>query len=943
MDTHTLEVIRNCQILLRNLHHTAWDSTNISQDELVKQVYLTAIFHDFGKAAQGFQNILWGKNSAPFWELKWRHEILSTTIIQMCIDPTSPVKISKEAMYAILTHHRSSFFKASTSDIKCLQEGHLRYLNQIDRSPTLLKFISELTLSPLSSTASVFSSHTQSSQFHSSSPSPNRNSESFPYRLDDYFRPLAQLKSNMPLLEQTWMDLTQKSREISSLQMGTSITLSDLLNNLVINFSQLKKIKEEYPQGDPSIPTVGLDKNYFDKEGMETKELRERRLLVLYRALLMTADHFASAGIINHVFPSIEQIKQRVESQIKEKIIKEREKEEFQKNKNMQNPQFLELITLEEILFQYQEKARKSKGNLIMRAPTGSGKTEAMLLWAINNMEQNSRIFYCLPYRAAINSMYLRLKQIFGDESVGILHGSVLETIYLAGIENSFLQGSTKPNLISLNKTSIEISLRTAREEATRAHHISYLLKIITPHQLIKILAFGKGWEYLEVETYGSIFIFDEIHSYSPEFLALLIMTILLLQKSKFVFSSATLPKTIQNVLNAYISNLELIDASSENTLEHLDLPFRHKFRILNSALKDQLDLILTLANQYRSVLIVCNTVRSAIVVAEELERKVTSSHQDRPQIQVIHSRFTQFDRIQNEKKIITEIGKYGIDQTPDAVQKLPPLIVVATQVVEVSLDVDFAIGFFEAAPIEALIQRAGRINRKGRRVYEGHTSAEFPENIIFILNAEYRGVYDKMFVDVTMNVLKDYEGKLLKEADLVSAADEVYQQIGEERISEKVLAAIRNYLGKQILNPPIDQALLAHYAKSYFPSDYRPYIEESLFDIDTVPILPEKFLRDYHTLIKRNRFIEASLLTVSARYSLLNGTKAPLKLLDDQGSETGIFIASTRAFSYDEKYGLRKRKKPLPKQSSDHGSLPFTSQDNPISEKNESEETEGE
>ena len=40
----------------------------------------------------------------------------------------------------------------------------------------------------------------------------------------------------------------------------------------------------------------------------------------------------------------------------------------------------------------------------------------------------------------------------------------------------------------------------------------------------------------------------------------------------------------------------------------------------------------------------------------------------------------------------------------------------VATQVVEVSLDVDFEQGFFEVAPIDAIIQRMGRINRSGNR-----------------------------------------------------------------------------------------------------------------------------------------------------------------------------------------------------------------------------------
>ena len=63
--------------------------------------------------------------------------------------------------------------------------------------------------------------------------------------------------------------------------------------------------------------------------------------------------------------------------------------------------------------------------NVIAIAPTGSGKTEAALLWA-SQKQSHERIIYLLPTRVTSNSIYTRLQEYFDKTEVAIVHSSAL-------------------------------------------------------------------------------------------------------------------------------------------------------------------------------------------------------------------------------------------------------------------------------------------------------------------------------------------------------------------------------------------------------------------------------------------------------------------------------------------------------------------------------------
>ena len=70
----------------------------------------------------------------------------------------------------------------------------------------------------------------------------------------------------------------------------------------------------------------------------------------------------------------------------------------------------------------------------------------------------------------------------------------------------------------------------------------------------------------------------------------------------------------------------------------------------------------------------------------------------------LFHSRFIEQDRQEREERIV------------EGNQKTSGFVAVVTQIVEVSLDIDYDVMFTQVAPVDALVQRFGRVNRKGQK-----------------------------------------------------------------------------------------------------------------------------------------------------------------------------------------------------------------------------------
>ena len=109
----------------------------------------------------------------------------------------------------------------------------------------------------------------------------------------------------------------------------------------------------------------------------------------------------------------------------------------------------------------------------------------------------------------------------------------------------------------------------------------------------------------------------------------------------------------------------------------------------------------LAAATQGGNVAVVCDTVRRA----QDIYRALRASDTGIIDLVLLHSRFLTPERLTKEQELRERLG-------PAITNDQRPLIVVATQVIEQSLDIDFDVMFSDIAPLDLLIQRAGRLHR---------------------------------------------------------------------------------------------------------------------------------------------------------------------------------------------------------------------------------------
>lgn len=392
------------------------------------------------------------------------------------------------------------------------------------------------------------------------------------------------------------------------------------------------------------------------------------------------------------------------------------------------------------------ELARKSESPclILIEAPTGEGKTEAAFTAAeiLASRFNLSGITIALPTCATSDAMFPRMlrwleNRLPSDKeaSTVLCHGKAQYNEEYTGL---------------FSKTSNEFSPIYGEEAENKASLIPHwwfsgrktsALSDFTIGTIDQVLFGALRSRHLALRHLGfssKVVILDEIHcadSYMSVYLDR-ILTWLGAMGTPVIALSATLdPKRRGELLSAYRAGacknsrdpykrhaaksdlnaayeqrgypLISVSNSSEVTFSNprpsgRTTQFNVKF--LGSETSTLIGKILQLSGIGGCVGVVCNTVSRAQQVYEEVKQKIT----DDVEIVLLHSRFSAYDRRRIEKSIVERLG-------PNADNRPSKLVVVSTQVIEQSMDIDFDCMISDIAPMDLIFQRAGRLHRHHR------------------------------------------------------------------------------------------------------------------------------------------------------------------------------------------------------------------------------------
>ncbi|MCA9936396.1 MAG: CRISPR-associated helicase Cas3', partial [Anaerolineales bacterium] len=407
------------------------------------------------------------------------------------------------------------------------------------------------------------------------------------------------------------------------------------------------------------------------------------------------------------------------------------------------------------ILYRYQQKIKDlilEGRSIILQAPTGAGKTLAALApfienyWSASHQYFPRKCVYAVPMRVLANQFYIEYEGL--KERYQRLH------------KRSFDQYP----LEILRQTGEYKEDREFRADMTFAT-IDQVLSgwLMTPYSLPNRLGNLNAGAFV-----GSYLIFDEFHLFDPD--STLPTTLHMLKVlngiSPFVLMTATFSKEMLEKL-AHHLNAEAFLLTDEMLAE---IPAQKKERKFyttavpltfknddKQVLAEETAVAHILQTHQRQTiekprtLVVCNQVERAQAISTALREQKP----DGVTVRLLHSRFLKEDRQTIEDFVRDEFQKDTEKRT------VPSLIVVATQVVEVGLDMSAAVLHTELAPAASVLQRAGRCAR-----YPGESGQVYVYPLDEDGYAPYHGTHAKQQCDLTWDWLAENQDRHLAFAD---------------------------------------------------------------------------------------------------------------------------------------------------------------------------------
>lgn len=397
-------------------------------------------------------------------------------------------------------------------------------------------------------------------------------------------------------------------------------------------------------------------------------------------------------------------------------------------------------------------------GIVVIEAKTGCGKTEAALAAAEQLAAATGRsgLFFGLPTQATANGLFERIvkwtesvAEEYGSTSIRLLHGKAnLNPLMRKLKRNSWSVEPDASNIDTDGETGGTVSVNewfSGRKTAILDDFV-----IGTVDQLLLMALQQKHLALRHLGFSRKVVIIDEVHAYDVYMQQYLKEALRWLgaYRVPVILLSATLPKDIRiSLIHEYLmgrgaksrdlkqresslldATYPLITFSDGNDIRQNDDFKKEPDRDVNVKHLQEENFYDTLSMLYQeegAIGVIVNTVRRAQAIAQHCCELF-----GRDSVELLHAEFIATDRIAKEKKLMHMIGK--------GAERPKRKIIIGTQVLEQSLDIDFDVLITDLCPMDLLIQRIGRLHRHDIARPKAHE-----KSVVYVLGESDTGEFE--------------------------------------------------------------------------------------------------------------------------------------------------------------------------------------------------------
>lgn len=399
-------------------------------------------------------------------------------------------------------------------------------------------------------------------------------------------------------------------------------------------------------------------------------------------------------------------------------------------------------------------------GLFILEAPMGCGKTEAALSCAelIASKCKKNGLFFGMPTQATANGIFPRVINWAEKQSEEFYHCVQLQ------------HGNA-----ALNETFQKIQKGIPEEESDSGIIVhswfcdskkSCLADFVvaTVDQLLMLALKRRHIMLLHLGLSEKVVIIDEVHAYDAYMNQYLERALQWLgaYHTPVILLSATLPsKRRMSLVRAYL-DLKTSDEIFEKNISYPLLTWTDGGKIMQKALpynadkktihiskcndKDIIEIVRSAVSSGGCVGIIMNTVSRAQSTTKLIKNEITDN------VLLYHAQYIMPDRAAKEEILLERIG------SDSKSEKRQGLVVIGTQVLEQSLDIDFDILITDICPVDLLLQRIGRLHRHTRKRPD-----ELKIPVCYVLTDEYeddnsgsKSIYGTWLLEETLEHIPD-------------------------------------------------------------------------------------------------------------------------------------------------------------------------------------------